>query len=178
MKKLISKKDTIFVLTAIIVILIDQITKYFGSTIGLGKTIPIIPNIFHFTYQVNPGSSFSMFQGFFWLTFIASLIVIGAILYYYNQMPKKLIIPIALILGGTIGNLIDRIAFDGIVRDFIDFQVWPVFNIADSALVIGAAILIYYFFKKEYLDKKKPVSKPISNTKSIKTKSIKKKSKK
>jgi signal peptidase II len=78
-----------------------------------------------------------------------SLMVIGAILYNYEKIPKENIpqISFALITGGAIGNLISRI-FYGYVIDFIDFRVWPAFNIADSAITIGAVMLVIYFWKK------------------------------
>ncbi len=85
---------------------------------------------------------------------VISLIVLGTIIRYYRRIPIKMIPATALIFAGTIGNLIDRFFYRGVI-DFIDFRIWPAFNIADAALVIGAALLIWFFFKFEYLDKKK-----------------------
>lgn len=81
-----------------------------------------------------------------WLT----LIFIGALMYYYDRIPNKknVIILIALILGGAVGNLIDR-AFLGFVRDFIAFTFWPTFNIADMAITVGAIGLLIYLWKKK-----------------------------
>jgi signal peptidase II len=144
-------KNSQFILIVLIVLIADQITKYLATLIK--SSIPIIPGILHMTYAANTGASFSILQGYSWLIILISLLVIGIIAFYYKQIPKQLNVAVALILGGTIGNLIDRIFF-GHVRDFIDLQVWPIFNIADSMLVIGAALIIFYFFKVEYLDKK------------------------
>jgi signal peptidase II len=80
-----------------------------------------------------------------------SIIVIGVILYIYDRLPKeKLVqIPLALVLGGTFGNLIDRFRF-GFVIDFLDFRIWPAFNLADMAITIGViGLIIYLLFKKD-----------------------------
>jgi len=90
-----------------------------------------------------------MLKGMNLLLIWVSIIVIGAILYNYNKIPKDKVpqTAFALIIGGAIGNLIDRIVI-GKVKDFIDFRVWPAFNIADSAISIGAVLLIIYYWKK------------------------------
>ncbi|GAJ17757.1 unnamed protein product, partial [marine sediment metagenome] len=79
-----------------------------------------------------------------------AIIVVGVILYLYDKIPDETQIQIftALILGGTLGNLIDRIKF-GYVIDFLDFQIWPAFNLADSAITIGVIGLIIYLIRKK-----------------------------
>ncbi len=144
------KKHLIISLTAVFIVIFDQLTKYLISkTMELNQTIPIIKNIFHLTYLHNFGAGFSIFQGQRSLFILIALLVIGIIIYYYSKLPKKtpFYISIALILAGTIGNLIDRL-FLGYVIDFLDFRIWPAFNIADSALTIGAIILIILYWKK------------------------------
>jgi len=83
-----------------------------------------------------------------WILILITIVIIGIILYYYKDLPKKYlpIISTSLILGGAIGNLIDRFLF-GFVIDFIDFRIWPAFNIADSAVTIGVIGLIIYFWQ-------------------------------
>ena len=91
-----------------------------------------------------------MFKGLNWFFVFFSVIVIIAIFYYLKKIVKSrklLQFAAGLLLGGTIGNLIDRVAY-GAVIDFIDFRVWPVFNIADSAVTIGVIILIVLLWKK------------------------------
>jgi len=115
----------------------------------LSQSIPIINNVLHMTYILNTGAAFGIFKGMNLLLIWISIIIIGAILYNYDKIPKDTVpqIGFALIIGGAIGNLIDRI-FLGHVIDFIDFRIWPAFNIADSAISIGAVLLIIYYWKK------------------------------
>jgi len=108
-----------------------------------GESIPLISGVLHFTHVKNSGAAFGVLQNQRAVFLIASIVVIIAILYYYwqDKSESKLINgSLGLVLGGAIGNLIDRV-FLGKVTDFIDFRVWPVFNLADSAIVIGAILL-------------------------------------
>jgi len=115
----------------------------------LHQSIPLINNFLHLTYIQNTGAGFGILKGSNTILIFISLIIIGAILYYFNKITKEksINLPIALILGGAIGNLIDRI-FLGHVIDFMDLRIWPAFNVADSAITIGAIWLIIYFWKK------------------------------
>lgn len=136
----------------LIVIVIDQISKLFIvkylKPIG---TIPIIRNFFHLTYVENKGAAFGMLQNktFF---FIIITIIVGTILVYsIVKIPGSTLykITLSIILGGAIGNLIDRVRL-GYVIDFIDFKFFPaVFNLADSMIVVGAFILGYLLIFKE-----------------------------
>lgn len=138
--------------TALIVIIIDQITKFLvQSNFSLNQSLPIVNKIFHLTYIQNTGAGFGILQQQKFLLIFISIIVIGFILFYLdkiNEKEKILQFFVGLILGGTIGNLTDRIAF-GYVIDFLDFRIWPVFNFADSFVTIGAVGLIIYFWKKD-----------------------------
>ncbi len=93
---------------------------------------------------------FGLFQGNNTIIAFLMLIFIGLVLYYYDRIPKNkaAVIFAALLLGGAIGNFIDRIFF-GFVRDFIDFSFWPAFNIADAAITIGGIGLLVYLMKKK-----------------------------
>jgi signal peptidase II len=112
----------------------------------IGESIPVIKGIFHITYIENPRTSFGLFEyntSFFVIAVLISVILV--ILIYKKIIFKKdpfMYIPLTLVLGGAVGNLIDRLRIDGKVIDFIDFRIWPVFNFADSAIVCGMLILL------------------------------------
>ena len=134
-----------------VVILFDQVSKFMINTyLNLNQSLPVINNVFHLTYILNTGAGFGILQEQKWLLIFISLMVIGFILYYLGKIrakEKTLQILIGIVLGGTIGNLIDRFAY-GFVIDFLDFGIWPIFNFADSFLTIGVIGLIIYFWKK------------------------------
>ena len=144
-------KYIIIFLTALIVILIDQISKYLiRINFELNQSIPIINKIFHLTYITNTGAGFGILQQQKFLLILISIIVIGFIFYYLGKIKEKekiLQFLVGFILGGTIGNLIDRVAYSYVI-DFLDFQIWPIFNFADSFVTIGVLGLIIYFWKK------------------------------
>jgi len=142
-------KKIIFLITTLVVLL-DQLTKFVvKSNLKLNESIEVIKGIFHITYSHNYGASFGLLEGYTWLFILFSFIVIGAAAYYWKRIPNKksVIWMTALVLAGAIGNLIDRLAY-GYVIDFFDFRIWPIFNIADLALMIGCVGLIIYFWKK------------------------------
>lgn len=128
------------------IIIIDQLSKYFiKESLSLYESIPIIKNFLHITYVQNTGAAFSILQGKTLFFSIISILIIILIVYGVFKAPvtkKSHRYVLSAIVGGAIGNLIDRIRF-GYVIDFIDFRVWPVFNIADCAIVIGVILLIY-----------------------------------
>ena len=131
-------------------ILLDQLSKWLVQTrLKEMGTYPIIEGVFHFHYLENRGAAFGLLQNQRTFFLMITLVIIAAILWYLIKQPQTsllLTVALSLIAGGAIGNYIDRLRF-GYVIDFIDFQVWPVFNIADSAIVIGQALLIYYILK-------------------------------
>jgi len=134
---------------AIFVILFDQASKLFIQyKMKIGESIPVIKGIFHITYIENPRTSFGLFEyntPFFVIAAVVSVILV--ILIYKKIIFKKdpfMCIPLTLVLGGAVGNLIDRLRIDGKVIDFIDFRIWPVFNFADSAVVCGMLILLIH----------------------------------
>ena len=147
-----NKKYLIVFSTAFFVILLDQFTKFLiRNNLKFGDSIPIIKNIFHITYVTNTGSAFGLFKGFNLFFVLFSIAVIIGIFYYLtrkiNEKEKFLQLAIGLLLGGTIGNMTDRILY-GAVTDFLDFRIWPVFNVADSAITISVIILIILLWKK------------------------------
>ena len=144
-------KYIIIFLTSLIVALIDQISKYLVRiNFELNQSIPIINNIFHLTYITNSGAGFGILQQQKFLLIFISIIVIGFIFYYSNRIKEKeklLQFLVGFVLGGTIGNLIDRVAYSYVI-DFLDFRIWPIFNFADSFVTIGVLGLIIYFWKR------------------------------
>lgn len=129
---------------AILLIAFDQISKYLVvNNMTLSQSIPVIRNIFHITYVINYGAAFGIFKNqrvFFILitiVILAILIVIYKQINFHNKLSK---IAFTLVISGALGNLIDRIRL-GYVVDFFDFRIWPVFNIADMSIVIGAILL-------------------------------------
>ena len=136
---------------AFFIVLIDQLAKFLVKTsFQLSQSIPIIKNIFHLTYIHNFGAGFGILQQQKWILVFISITVIGIIFYYLDKIKKKgllLQILMGFTLGGTIGNLIDRL-FYGYVIDFLDFRIWPIFNFADSFVSIGIIGLIVYLWNK------------------------------
>ena len=143
------------------VIALDQISKEIVlRAIPQNTTIPVIEGFFNLTHIYTPGGAFGLMANLsptlrsIIFLFISSLAV-GLIFYFYKKTPRQyvaLAAAFALIFGGAIGNLIDRIRF-GMVIDFLDFYVgnwhWPAFNIADSAISVGIGIFLYHIiFKK------------------------------
>ncbi len=137
-------------------ILFDQLTKlYFRNNYSLGEKRFIIPNFFYFSYTINTGAAWSFLankswaQLFFKILTGVSLVLFSLFLFFSLKKGHKwLSYSLSLIIGGTIGNFIDRLAFDG-VTDFIGFlfgdSAFPIFNLADSFLVVGLIMLIIYY---------------------------------
>jgi signal peptidase II len=130
-------------ITSLIVLAIDQIVKYFARM--KLEEIPVIQNFFHLTLVENTGAGFGLLQGQRFLLIAISLIVLGFIIYYCKEIRPRQEVPIGLILGGLASNLIDRV-FLGYVVDFLDFRIWPVFNLGDSALCVGVVWLFVIYF--------------------------------
>lgn len=135
-------------ITVAMIVIIDRVTKsFFSKVLSEGETIPVIKNIFHFTLVHNTGMAFGLFKDHGIVFIIIPVIAIALLvynIYYYREneyLSRSYIIAFSLILAGAIGNLIDRIHI-GHVIDFLDFRIWPVFNVADSAITIGAIIIL------------------------------------
>jgi signal peptidase II len=133
---------------AVVVVALDQLTKFLFWRNG--QNYEIIPGYFNITLVKNAGAAFGMFQGARMFFVVASFIAVALIIYLGVRLPadqgrRRLLL--GLILGGAVGNLIDRVA-TGQVTDFLQIGVaghyWPVFNVADMGVTIGAAMLIVY----------------------------------
>lgn len=151
-----------FYLIAIFVILLDQLTKWLVvSKMQFGESITIIENVLYITSHRNRGAAWGILQGQMWLFYVITLIVICAIVYYIQKAAKGkwlLGISLGLMLGGAIGNFIDRAVRKEVV-DFIHTYIFgynfPVFNIADSSLVIGVILLMIVMLRDERESKEK-----------------------
>ena len=114
---------------------------------SLYESIPVIQDIFHITYIHNTGAAFSIMEGRISVLILLPLVmIIGAVIFMLIMRKKGhpvLMTAVALIAGGGIGNLIDRIAL-GYVVDYLDFRVFPIFNLADIAVCVGCGLLIVY----------------------------------
>jgi len=130
---------------ALTVLILDGLTKFLAvECMSIGQSIKVLPDIFHITLVLNKGAAFGLFkqQKILFIIF-ATLVIIFIVAYVWKNKIADVALSwaLGLILGGAIGNLIDRIRF-GHVIDFLDFRIWPVFNLADSAITLGVAILM------------------------------------
>ena len=136
------------IILTIVFLIIDIVSKLvINNLMDVYDSVIVIRNIFNITYVRNTGAAWSLFAGRTWLLIIVSLIIISfIILYIYKNRPKNKfeMIGYSLVLGGAIGNFIDRIVY-GYVIDFLDFNIfgydYPIFNIADTFIVIGVIML-------------------------------------
>ena len=154
------KKNILFLAITAIVVLLDQLTKgWIIATMRLHDAYPVIDGFFNIIYVRNPGAAFGflagaspLFRSVFFMT--VTLAAILLILHYLRQTRIEeifLVLALALILAGAVGNLIDRIRF-GEVIDFLDVYVgahhWPAFNVADASITTGASVLVVFLLGK------------------------------
>jgi signal peptidase II len=137
----------------LLILIVDQFSKnILLNNLSLGESIPIIPNVFHITMVFNTGIAFGLFKDQTILFSLISFFVIILIIINILIQRKKTntenfeLLALYLILSGAVGNLIDRFRF-GYVIDFLDLRIWPVFNVADSAITIGIALLLIKCFR-------------------------------
>ena len=134
--------------------LADRGTKLWAEASLPGSPIDVIPGVLTFRFTTNSGGAFSIGQSAPWVFITASVVVVASIvataLRHTSSAPAA---ALGLVLGGALGNLTDRAfrgpGFSGRVVDFIDFHVWPVFNVADTAIVVGAIILALASFGED-----------------------------
>lgn len=140
-------RDKILLGTVIGAFVLDQVSKrIITSWLDLGESWPS-EGFFRITYGTNSGTAFGLFPNHTTLLIVVSLVAIGFLFYFYraHAMPSLLLrFAIGLQLGGAFGNLIDRV-LNGKVVDFIDVGPWPIFNLADSSIVVGIFILMAVF---------------------------------
>lgn len=137
------------------VLLLDQLTKYLVIvTMPLYTTwapFPAIEQLFRITHTTNTGAAFGLFPNGSLIFAVLAIIVSGAIIYYNHTLAGghwALRVALGLQLGGALGNLIDRLRL-GYVTDFLDFGPWPVFNVADTAVVSGVVLLAWLMLREQ-----------------------------
>jgi signal peptidase II len=133
--------------TAAVAYLLDRLSKlWVERTLAGEPPLAVIPGVLSFNHTTNSGGAFGFGQSAPWLFAGATLVVtVVIVIVSFRMTHRSVAIALGLILGGALGNLTDRIAngpgLTGHVTDFIDLQVWPIFNVADTAIVIGAVLL-------------------------------------
>jgi signal peptidase II len=123
--------------------------------------VELIPGVLQLRFTTNPGGAFGLFGEASWLFVLISMAVVVVTVVASRNLPGLLTaVGLGLLLGGALGNLTDRLVrgsgFDGRVVDFIDFHVWPVFNLADAALVVGAAVLLISGIRRDRAARRHP----------------------
>lgn len=164
------------IIVGVVVLVADQYTKILvAANFELGESSEFIKGILDFTYIHNTGGAWGMLSGYTWLLVSVTLVIMLvciALLMRYGVKNKLIFWSLILVLAGGVGNMIDRIFRDGEVIDFLHFaffKSFPVFNIADIAIVVGAGLLMFYFIMgmiKEEKQKKLEASKPTENNES------------
>jgi len=155
----------LYYLIALVIIGLDQLTKIIvDRNMEIGESIPIIEQVLHITSHRNMGAAFGILQGQMWLFFIVTAVVVVGIIYYMPKLIKEhrgYGIALGVLLGGTIGNFIDRL-FRGEVVDFVDVYIgsysFPIFNVADAALTLGVIFLLILMFMQDRKEKKEQSS--------------------
>ncbi len=137
---------------AVLILIFDQLTKfYIVSNFSLGESTEFLKGFIDIVYIHNEGAAWGMLSGKTWLLVLFTALAMIFCIYYlwkYGKNSKLMIIGFTLVISGGIGNLIDRVFRNGKVVDFLHFEFWPefpVFNIADCAIVVGVGFLILYF---------------------------------
>lgn len=145
-------------------VVIDQASKFIvrGSMV-LHQSEPVLGDFFRLTYIHNPGAAFGLNVGSPLLHTVFSLLALGVLVYFYRSLAANerfLRLALCLVLGGAIGNIIDRL-YLGEVVDFFDFGLgdlrWPIFNFADSFVTVGVLLLLLFYSRRE-----KPPADPSS----------------
>ncbi|MDO8880688.1 MAG: signal peptidase II [Coriobacteriia bacterium] len=143
-----------FAVTVATVVVIDQVTKAIvRASLTLNDSIPLIDGVFWLTRVRNTGAAFGMFRGQQWLLISVAFVVLGVIAWTLARVrPESWLVRwgLALVTGGTIGNLIDRVFLGG-VTDFFNLGWWPVFNVADISLDVGVVlIVVWLLFSRDH----------------------------
>ncbi len=158
------------VITGIIVLAADQLSKVFISkNFEMAKSYEFLPGVLDITYIHNDGAAWGMLGGYTWLLLSITIVVMLAciaLLLKWGLRDKVMFWSAMLILSGGVGNMIDRIFRGGNVIDFLHFEFWPtfpVFNIADCAICVGAGLIILSLFKS-ILDEQKQKTRAAATT--------------
>ncbi|MDD4802543.1 MAG: signal peptidase II [Syntrophomonas sp.] len=143
-----------FWLSIILILLFDQLSKFWiASTMLIGGSKTVIEGVLSLSYVHNRGAAFGILQGGWWLFLVIAFCVIAAMVFLNVKFSLRpsLQYMTGLVVGGSLGNVIDRWLY-GAVRDFISIGWWPVFNVADMAIVSGGALLMLYILLNDNLE--------------------------
>lgn len=155
-------KTRLLLLVGGVTLALDLATKaWVVSRFSLYESVPVLGDFFRLTYTHNPGAAFGINIGegsrFFFLAL--ALVALGVLAYLYRITPARdrlRLFAVALVAGGAVGNIVDRIRYERGVVDFLDFGVgpyrWPVFNVADMAVSVGAVLLLISFYLEDHRD--------------------------
>ncbi len=161
----------IYALVIAAAVLLDFLTKQaVMRNMEIGESIPLVKGVFNLTYIRNPGAAFGSMAGSRWIFMLLSVVAILVFMIFLFVNSKKLSktigFPIAVIIGGGIGNMIDRTFYgseigNGEVVDFIDFCAFPnlwmwIFNVADALVCVGVGLLLIFYIRLEIIEAKKP----------------------
>lgn len=142
--------NRIFVLS-LSVLFLDQASKAWMTKFLAGvSSYPVVPDVFHLTLVKNSGVAFGLMKGYSIPVSLATLVLVVSLFWsFFRQVESRgflFILSFSLVLGGAVGNLIDRFRFGGVI-DFLDFRVWPVFNLADSCITVGACLIAWQILR-------------------------------
>ena len=155
-------RDRIFGAAVVLVVFFDQLTKFLvRENIELTHSVPS-SGFFRLTHYTNTGTIFGLFQNATAILTVVSIIAIGFLIYFYRSQRAPTLImrgAIGILMGGAIGNLIDRLAMGG-VTDFVDVGPWPIFNIADASITVGIFLLIVVTSVAPKKDEAAPANDP------------------
>ncbi|MBW3018579.1 signal peptidase II [Candidatus Woesearchaeota archaeon] len=136
-------KHWVFWIVAVSVFILDRITKLaIMKSMALGDSISVLPFL-AISYVQNTGTAFGLLKNGSTVFIVLASLVSAYILYVYRRYQGIVLVALALLLAGALGNLLDRLLY-GSVIDFINFHIWPVFNIADSAITVAIVLLLFH----------------------------------
>lgn len=156
----------LWIILIIGIVFLDQLSKWLTvAKLDLYETFPVIKDVFHFTYVRNEGAAFGILKDHRWVFLVVStvaIIALSVLLWKKKNESKLMCVSVCFIVGGGIGNMIDRLSL-GYVVDFLDFRIinYPIFNIADSFVCVGVALFALYVILdevKEHREKKAALS--------------------
>lgn len=153
--RLVSSPRSAAVVAGGAVVVVDQLTKWWAASVLPGDPIVLIDGFLELRYVTNPGAAFSLLQGSGSIIALLAIAIVLFIFIVVRSVPHRPeAIALGLVLGGALGNLIDRVfrgdgLLDGEVVDFVDFSFFPAFNAADSAITIGAILALIFAFARE-----------------------------